>query len=157
MQEYISSLLLVSMLAAVATLLFPEKNERLRRFFEFGVALLLLAVICRPLTALRDLRLPSGDLSFSEMEEITGGGEELLSELSQSVARGIEADLAGEYRFDPACVTAELTLVIEGEEVCIDTLSLRLTGAALLTDTYTLREFARTRYQVKGEVNVYGG
>ncbi len=157
MQQYFSSLLLVSIVAAVATLLFPEKNERLRRFFEFGVALLLLAVICRPLSALGDLSFSPDKIFPSDIEEVTGNSEALLSEMAAAVAQGIEGDLAAEYRFSSDCIKATVSLEIEENEVRITTLSLRLTGAALLADSYELRDFARTRYQVKGEVSVYGG
>ena len=158
MQEYLRSLLLVASVAVLAGLLLPEKNERMKRLLEFGISLLVLTVICRPLAdigsfsaVLDGIRFPNDSYDTSTPDETTQAAME------QAVAAGIEADLATRYAIPATCFSARVRLSLVGEELTISSLTLTVRGEGKLLDLYAVRSYAARAYQTDCEVISDGG
>ena len=158
MQDYLRSLLLVAAVSVLAGLLLPEKNERMKRLLEFALALLVLTVVCRPLseidlfTVVPDgIRFPAGD------GVLNGADDDTRAAVEQAVADGIEADLATRYHLPTACFSAEVSLHFNGKELTISSLTLRIRGEGRLLDLYAVRDYAARAYQTNCEVIADGG
>ena len=152
MKEYLTSLLLVTAVATLATLLIPEEDGKLRRLIEFGLALLVLTAVLRPLSNLREFPLPEN--IFSDIEN-TGTGElppETLQSMGEGIARGIERDLAARYRIPADCIRATVTPVLQEGELKVAHLQLSFRGAALACDLLAVEEYAKTTYGGECEV-----
>ena len=156
--EYLRSVLLAAAVSVTAGLLLPEKNERLRRVLEFGISLLLLCVICRPLASLGELsaaldglRLPSGTVTAEGIDPDT------LAAMEGAVGEGIVQDLATRYGVSTACFSAVVRLAIAEGEMTVSSLTLTVRGAGRLLDLYAVRAYAEAAYQTNCEVITDGG
>ncbi len=159
MQEYIKTLLLAGGISALASLLMPEKNDRLRRAIEFGLALFLLVVICRPLATVGDWSQLLGEWQYPSTDGITAPGytDETWAKMEESVASGVVMDIADRYRLSPREVQATLSLQLEGDELSISSLTLHFSGAARTADLYAIRAYAQKTYTPNCEVKIDGG
>ena len=158
MKEYIQTILLAGGISALAALLLPEKNERLRRAVEFGIALFVLVVLCRPLAAMGELsdllpdwQYPGADLTAP------GYTDETWEKMEQAVAAGVAADIADKYDLRAADVRATVTLKLEGKELTVSSLTLSFSGAARAADLVAVRAYAQKTYQTQCEVKIDGG
>lgn len=158
MNQYIETLLLTGAISAVATLLLPEKNERLRRVVEFGIALFVLVVLCRPLAAATDLGSLLGDIQLPNAD-ITAPGyaDETWEKMEESVARGIAADIADRYDLPSGDVQAAVTLHLADNELTVSTLTLTFSGGARMADLVAVRTYAQKTYTPQCEVTIDGG
>lgn len=158
MQEYLRSLLLVASVAVLAGLLLPENNERMKRLLEFGIALLVLTVICRPLANIGDLsavlsgiRFPSGSETAGELDADT------RTAMERAVGDGIESDLAARYGIPATCFSAKVQLSLGREELTISSLTLSVSGEGKLLDLRAVCDYAARAYQTNCEVIPDGG
>lgn len=157
MQEYLRSLLAAAAIAALASLLLPEKEARMKRLLEFGISLLVLTVLCQPLVhigslsdALQNIRMPGLSTFWEEKDPDTWAAME------RAVGQGIESDLASQYALPAACFSADVVLAQEGEELKISALTLTLRGEGRLLDLYAVRDYASRTYQTNCEVTEDG-
>lgn len=158
MKEYMQTLLLAGGISALAALLLPEKNERLRRAVEFGIALFVLVVLCRPLSAVGDLSNLLGDWQYPETD-LTAPGytDETWDKMEEAVAAGIAADIADRYDLRVADVRATVTLQLEGKELTVSSLTLTFSGGARAADLVAVRAYAQKIYTPQCEVKTDGG
>ncbi len=158
MQEYLRSLILVAAGAVLASLLLPEKNERMKRVLEFGISLLILTVICRPLADIGSL---SALLDGIRPPDILTGDiavdEDTKAAAEAAVGSGIAQDLAAHYGLPASCFTAKATLARNGSEIVIASLHLTVRGEGRLLDLYSVQEYAARTYQTNCEVMMDGG
>ena len=158
MKEYIQTILLAGGISALVALLLPEKNERLCRAVEFGIALFVLVVLCRPLAAIGDLSGLFGDWQYPE-SDLTAPGytDETWDKMEGAVAAGNAADIADRYALRAADVQACVTLRLEGQELTVSSLSLTFSGAARAADLVAVRAYAQKTYTPECEVKIDGG
>lgn len=157
MQDYLRSLLAAAAIAALASLLLPEKEARMKRLLEFGISLLVLTVLCRPLAHIGDLSSALGAIDWPGASDAVGTEDpDTWAAIEGGVARGIESDLAARYALPADCFSARVTLVREGEELKISTLRLTVRGEGRLLDLYAVREYATRTYQTNCEVTEDG-
>lgn len=158
MQEYLRSLMLVAAVAVLAGLLLPEKNERMKRVLEFGISLLVLTVICRPLANIGSL---SAVLDGIRPPDVSPGDitadEDTRAAAEAAVGSGIVQDLAAHYGLPASCFTARAALARNGDELVIASLHLTVRGEGRLLDLYGVREYAARTYQTNCEVMMDGG
>lgn len=157
MQDYVQAILLTVAVASLASLLLPEKNERLSRAMQLGISLFVLAVVCRPLAAIGELGdiLPPLDLEESVLTPDTSG--ETWAQMETAVGEGIVKDLCARYDLSEEDVHATATLLLEGEELTVSSVILTFSGTARLADLARIRAYAQKNYTVNCEVRLDGG
>ncbi|MBQ8173829.1 MAG: hypothetical protein IJ009_00330 [Clostridia bacterium] len=157
MQEFVKTLLLVSAICALATVLLPEKNKKLRRAGEFAIALFVLAAIANPIAALREWQFDLDSLHYPEADlpadDYTG---DTWSELERAVGEGIARDLATRYGVREADISAAPTLTLENNELTISSLTLTFSGTAAALDLVAVRSYAQDTYSTACEVKANG-
>lgn len=158
MQDYLRSLLLVGAIAALAGLLLPEKNDRLRRLLEFGLSLLVLVAVCRPLAGGAPPSDFFGALQFPSADYVGEGlSPDTQAAMERAVGDGIVQDIATRYGIPPACIRAEVRLSLVGGELTVSSLTLTFSGEGRLLDLYAVRQYAARAYQTNCEVKTDGG
>ena len=157
MQDYIQGLLLTVAVAALASLLLPEKNERLSRALRLGISLFVLAVLCRPLATIGELGdlLPSLDFEESALTPDTSG--RTWQEMEAAVGEGIAKDLCARYDLSEDDVHARVTLLLSEKELTVSSLFLTFSGKARLADITRIRAYAQKTYTVNCEVRLNDG
>ncbi len=158
MQEYVGAVLLALAVAALCSLLLPGRDEKMRRLLEMGLSLLVLTVLCRPLSGEFDLsklfsglvRPPAADGQYSDFLEENRGV------IEQAIAEGVAADLAARYAVPLSCVRAEVQAIYQDGEWAVGQLRLYLSGRACLLDLYAVRQYAAGAYQTECEVMIDG-
>ncbi len=157
MQDYVQAILLTVAVASLASLLLPDKNERLSRAVQLGISLFVLAVVCRPLGAIGELGdlLPPLDFEESVLSPDTSG--ETWAQMEAVVGDGIVKDLCARYDLSEEDVRAEATLLLAEKELTVSSLLLTFSGKARLADITRIRAYAQKTYTVNCEVRLDGG
>ncbi len=157
MQDYVYSLLLVAVIGLLCELLMPTRSEGVRRAVSFGIALFSLLILARPLTGLSELSFQITEELPSFSERFEGSFAETEALMAEAVGEGIAEDLAAHFGLSAAEITAKVTLSLEGDDLCVSSLSLSLTGGAQYADHIAVAAYAKAAYQITGEVLIHGG
>lgn len=157
MQEIAKSLLLVSAISALAALLLPEKNPKLRRAGELAIALFVLCALTSPLATLRDMKFDLDSLRYPTADLPTGDYTDATwAELERAVGEGIAQDLASRYGVRAEEIRAEPVLTLEDGELSVRSLTLSFFRTACALDLVAVREYAQKTYTENCEVHAYG-
>ena len=155
MNGYLSSLVLASALATLASLLIPQGNERNKKTVELGLALVLLLAILRPLSSLPALT-PNLEGIFEGADEILSGELSVAPETQQAaeaaVARGIAGDLASRFRIPVDCLAVRAALTLQNGELCVAHLTVTVSGLGQSADLLALARYAEETYKTECEV-----
>lgn len=155
MQEILTTLLLVSAISALATLLLPEKNKKMRRAGELAIALFVLAALVNPLTLLSELQFDPDDLRYPTADLPTGDyTSSTWEEMEKAVGEGIARDLAARYGVRAADVAVSPTLALSDNELTVKSLSVAVSRAAATLDLVAVRAYAEKTYSTTCEVTI---
>ena len=155
MYEYLSSLVLASAIATLAAFLIPSENEMNKKAVEFGLALLLLLAVLRPISSLSLLEFKPENI-FKGADAILSGellfSPETENEAREAVARGIEKDLAAKFHIPQDAIRATPTLTLTAGELKMPHLLLHISLAGQSADLIALKNYASETYQTECEV-----
>ena len=155
MPEILKTLLFVSAISALATLLLPEKNKKMRRAGELAIALFVLATLVNPLALLSDLRFELDDLRYPAADLPTGDYTAATwEEMEKAVGEGIARDLAARYGVRASDVEATPTLALTDNELTVKSLSVTVSRAAATLDLVAVRAYAEKTYSTTCEVKI---
>ena len=153
MQQYISAALALAAVSLLSLLLFPSGEGKSKKSFELALSILALAILARPLAALRLPTLPSPEYRPPALDELLSDAEAAtLAELERAVAEGVAADITAKFSLPTGALRAKVTLSLGDAELTITRLSLSLSPTAAFVDPITLRDYARRTYTENCEV-----
>lgn len=155
MNEYLFALIVAGALTALASFLLPEDGGALGKTVEFGMGLLLLLLILRPLSGLCVSDAPFLEL-FSGVGEITAENAlltpETQKELEAAVAQGIVSDLSDRFRIPEGCIRATPTLALRESDLTLTALTLHISGVGQAADLRAMRRYVEENYRAECEV-----